>query len=277
MDGQDEQLRGDDAAERLVGSIGSVGLSRREFARRFGGGSAAVVGLAWAAPKVTTIRYAAKAKAGSPPPSSTTTTSTSVPVGELGHITLSESSPCAGDAIRVRADGFAPKTAVTLEIDSPAHTLGVTTANGVGKIDVQVDLSSHGPTGAHTLKAVGVQPGGRTVTLSTPITIKTEAECRVDNEGSTTTSTAAPPAPPGTVGSTESTTTSTSTTPTTQVGDKQQNNGGGGGGTLGGNALAFTGTDAISLALVGGAAAIGGRALYGLARRSDEDEDADED
>lgn len=268
MDGQEEQSRNDDSAARLVESIGSIGLSRRDFARRFGGGSAAVVGLAFATPKITTIRYAAKAKAGSPPPTSTTTTSTSVPVGELGHISLSESSPCVGDTIRVKADGFAPKTAVTLEIDSPEHTLGVTTANGDGKINVQIELSSHGPTGAHTLKAVGVQTGGRTLTLSAPITIKTEAECRVENEGSTTTST------PGTLGSTTPTSTPTSTTPTTNAADKQQ--GGGGGKPLNGNSLAFTGTDAINLALVGGAAAIGGRALYGLARRSDEDDEDEE-
>ena len=236
-------------------------------------GSAAVRSRRWdllAAPKITTIRYAAKAKAGSPPPtSSTTTTSTSVPVGELGHMTVSDSSPCVGDKIHVKADGFAPETAVTLEIDSPAYSLGVTTANGDGKINVQVELSKGEPTGADTLKAVGVQPGGKTLTLSVSITIKTEAECRTHEEGSTTTST------PGTLGSTTPTSTPTSTTPTTKAAGEHQQ-GGGGGTPLGGNSLAFTGTDAVNLALVGGAAAIGGRALYGLARRSDEDEDEDE-
>ncbi len=274
MDGREEQPSNDDSAGRIVESIGSIGLSRRDFARRIGGGSAAAVGLAWAAPKITTIRYAAKAKAGSPPPTSTTTTSTSVPVGQLGHISLSASSPCVGDTIRVTAEGFAPKTAVTLEIDSAAHTLGVTTANGAGAIDVRVELSSHGPTGAHTLRAIGVQPGGRTLTLSAPITIKTEAECQVEQAGSTTTTPTT--SPPGTLGTTSPTSTSTSTTPTTEVGGKQQQ-GGGGGKPLGESSLAFTGTDAIDLALIGGAAAIGGRALYGLARRSDEDADADEE
>jgi hypothetical protein len=268
MDGQDEQSKRDDAAARRIEAVSSIGLSRRDFTRRFGGGSVAAVGLVWAAPKITTIKYAAKAKAGSPPPTSTTTTSTSVPVGELGHISVTETSPCVGDTIHVKADGFAPKTAVTIEIDSPAHTLGVTTASSSGKINVLVKLPSNGPTGARTVKAVGVQPGGRTLTLSAPITIKTEADCGVHNEGSTTTTT-----PTGTVGSTSPSSTS-STTPTTKASDKQQQEGGGG--TLGGNSLAFTGTDAVNLALVGGAAAIGGRALYGLARRSDEDEHEDE-
>src|SRR6476619_93431 len=132
MDGQDEQSKRDDAAARRIEAVSSIGLSRRDFTRRFGGGSVAAVGLAWAAPKITTIKYSAKAKAGSPPPTSSSTTTTSVPVGQLGHISLSESSPCVGDTIHVKADGFARKTAVTLEIDSPAHTLGVTTANGDG-------------------------------------------------------------------------------------------------------------------------------------------------
>jgi hypothetical protein len=269
MDGPEEQPRDDSAAETIARSapIDSVGLSRREFARRFGGGSAAAVGLAWAAPKITTIRYAAKAKAGSPPPTSTTTTTT-VPVGQLGHIALSATNPCVGDTIRVTADGFAPGTAVTLQIDSPGHVLGVTTADSHGKIDVQVVLYQHGPTGTHTFKAIGVQTGGRTLTLTTPITVKNEAQCRVVSEGSTTTTA---PSAPGTSTTTPTSTTPTTTSPVTSTGGNQ-----GGGKTLGGASLAFTGADAVDLALVGAAAAIGGRVLYGLAR-PDEDADAAEE
>ena len=106
------------------------------------------------------------------------------------------------------------------------------------------------------------------MTLSAPITIKTEAECRVDDEGSTTTSTTRdarydladvdvrrrrPPRP--------------SASHNKKVAAAKP---------LGGNSLAFTGTDAINLALVGGAAALGGRALYGLARRSDDDDEDEE-
>jgi hypothetical protein len=50
--------------------------------------------------------------------------------------------------------------------------------------------------------------------------------------------------------------------------------------TLGGSApsrgsgvLAFTGTDALDLAVLGIAAAVGGRALYALARNADDDDD----
>ena len=68
----------------------------------------------------------------------------------------------------------------------------------------------------------------------------------------------------------------TSTTATTAPPVRQNGNPPPGGPTIGKNPLAFTGTDAIDLALIGGAAAIGGRALYGLARREDEDEDEEE-
>jgi hypothetical protein len=275
MDGLAEQPRGDDSAAAEIARavpIKSVGLSRREFTRRFGGGSAAVVGLAWAAPKITTIRYAAKAKAGSPPPTTTTT----LPVGALGHISLSSRNPCVGDTIRVTADGFAPRTAVTLQMDSPAHVLGVTTADSTGKIDVRVNLYQQGPTGTHTLRAIGVQTGGRTLTLSTPITVKTEAECRVGPEGSTTTTA---PSTPGTTTTTPTSTTPTSTTSTstTTRSTPPVTNPGGvpvGGKPLGEGSLAFEAADAVDLALIGAAAAIGGRMLYGLSRP---DDDADEE
>jgi hypothetical protein len=262
MDGQEQKPEpGTDDAEAVLASIGSVGMSRRDFTRRVGAGSAAAVGLVWAAPKISTIRYAVKAKAGSPPP--TTTTTTTVPIGpEGGTISVSTASPCVGDTIRVVATGFAPKTAVTLELDSAADTLGVTTADAKGKVDVQVELAANGPTGAHNLRAVGVQSGGKTLSLSAPLVIKTAAECAVGPQGTTTI--------PGT-STTIVTPTTIVTTPTTSIGPKQVVK------PPGSGSLAFTGTDAIDLALIGGAAAIGGRALYGLARRRDDEDDEDDE
>jgi hypothetical protein len=40
--------------------------------------------------------------------------------------------------------------------------------------------------------------------------------------------------------------------------------------------LAFTGTDSVDLALLGAAAAVGGRALFGLVAHRDEDEEDEE-
>src|SRR5262245_41743077 len=100
-------------------------MSRRDFASRFGARSAAAVGLAFASPHISTIRFARKAAVGSPapPPSSSTTTTIPSPVG---NISVSSKTPCVGDICEVKAQGFAPRTAVTLELDSAEHILGVT-------------------------------------------------------------------------------------------------------------------------------------------------------
>ncbi len=275
MDGHTEQpTEGEppDAVAELLASVPSVGMSRRDFTAKVGVSSAAAVGIAWAAPNIRTIKFAAKAVVGSPPPTSTTTstsTSTTVPIGALGgKISISSSSPCIGETLRVNASGFAPKTAVTLQLDSAANSLGVATADSKGRIEVALRIPSDAPTGPHTLMAVGVQTGGRTLTLTTTVQIKTAAQCEVGPEGSTST-TSAPGNP-----STTPTTATTSTTATTPTTTSTSAKGGPGVQHIGGEgALAFTGTDAIDLALVGAAATVGGRLLYGLARPRDDDEE----
>jgi hypothetical protein len=251
-------------------------LSRRDFTARFGAGSAAAVGMAWASPHISTIRFARKAQVGSPPPSSSTTTSTTIGGGE-GSITLNTVTPCEGDICSVRAEGFAPRTAVTFELDSSEHTLGVTTAGPRGRVNVTVRLPD-GMSGDHSFVVVGVRPGGRTLTLTVPVKIKTEAECHVGPEGTTTTT--QPGSPTTTPPNRSTTSTSPSTSVPTSTSVAQQRNEGGGGGVKGasngGGFLAFTGTDSVDLALLGAAAAVGGRALFGLvAHRDDEDEDED--
>jgi hypothetical protein len=257
-------------------------LSRRDFATRFGAGSAAAVGMAWASPHISTVRFARKAQVGSPPPGTSTTTSSTIAPPE-GHIELNTVTPCEGDICSVRADGFAPRTAVTLELDSPEHTLGVTTAGVRGRINVTVRLPS-GLTGDHVFVVVGVRPGGRTLSLTVPVKIKTAQECQIPPQGSTTTTTQPPGSTTTTRPGNRPTTTvspSTSVPPSTSVAPANTQEGGGGGGGVqgasnGGGFLAFTGTDSVDLALLGAAAAVGGRALFGLvAHRDDEDEDED--
>jgi hypothetical protein len=123
---------------------------------------------------------------------------------------------------------------------------------------VLLKLPTTGPTGHHRLVAVGVQPGGRTLALSAPVNIKTQAECEVQNEGTTTT---IPQQHEG----------STTTIPPNNPG----NNGGGPRVSHGGGGLAFTGTDSLDLAVIGLTAAVAGRALYGAAKR-DREEDEEE-
>ena len=243
-------------------------ISRRRFATvAVGAGSLALAGGALASPRISTIRFAAKAAVGSAPPGSTTTSTTIA--GQTGSISLSSNSPCAGADLIVQARGFAAKTAVTLEIDSDATTLGVTTCDSQGRIDTIVKLPRH-PTGPHDLVLVGVAPGGRTLTLRTQVDIKTEAECAVGPEGTTSTTTTT--TNPKVSTSTPSSTTPTTTPPTTPVTTESRKP------TRTGSGLAFTGTDTTELALLGAAAAVAGRMLYGIAagRGGEEDDLADE-
>jgi hypothetical protein len=220
----------------------AAGVSRRDFTKRAAAGSVAAAGLVWVAPKISTIKYATKTAAGSRPPTLGTTAVPNVPVQPLGgRISISKQSPCVGDSVRVTAQGFAQLAAVTLELDSAAQPIGMTTADANGAIDVVVTIPKTGPTGTHSLRAVGVKSGGTILTLSSPILIKTEAECVTD-----------PATPVGAAGG-------PGATRPAATGESGQ-----------GGSLPLTGSDAIDLALIGGAAAIGGRVLYGITKHGDD-------
>jgi hypothetical protein len=236
--------------------LGPVGISRRRFTKNVGAGSAAALGLMFAAPKISTIRYAARAAVGSPPPPGSTTTTTTTP-GRTGRMTVDEPNPCAGTAIHIHAEGFVPKTAVMFALDSPAHVLGTTTANGDGRVNVTYNIPVTGPFGAHEIKATGVQPGGKTLVLSAPITIRTVADCHQGTQGSTV---------PGT-GSSSPPTTVPTTTPATSPQAEQ-----GGQSLQQGSKMPFTGMNSTDLALAGGAAALAGWALYGIGGSGDRDD-----
>jgi hypothetical protein len=284
MDGHSDNGLNDvpDARRASFASPG-IGMSRRDFATKIGLGSAAAVGLAVATPNIRTIAFATKAKAGSPAPHGGSTTTTTTLPGTHGRITASNHAPCVGDTVSVQASGFVPHTAVTLELDSPGFTLGNTTADTSGGIDVQITLTNS-MAGTHKIVVSGIQAGGRSLVLSTPVNIKTQGECRQEPQGSTTTISGSPST---TISSAQSSTPGTSATPGTSSTPGTSGSPGGrgrghGGQAIGGehlqegNGLAFTGTDAIDLALVGAAATVGGRLLYGLARSGDEDDEEDE-
>ncbi len=228
MDGH-EQDASNDAPGREP--VSDHHLSRREFARRAGFGSAAAAGLVWAAPKISTVKYVSRAAIGSTGPKGSTEPAT--PIGPLGNeLSLSATSPCVGDSLQVTATGFAPGTGVAIQIDGSSTPIGMATADPAGTIDVPVVLPKDGPTGVHTLKAVGVAPGGRVLTLSAQIAIKTEAECAASESAIDPT-----------------------------VGAQGFDAGSGGG------SLPFTGGETTDLIVMGGGAVIGGRALYEMSKR----------
>jgi hypothetical protein len=121
-----------------------------------------------------------------------------------------------------------------IEIDSSAHPIGMTTTDRRGACDLTVRIPETGPAGHHNLRAVGVRPGGQTLTLVTPIMIKTEAEC---------------------------------VSATTAKGSGTSSAG------SGSDNLPFTGGEVTDLALLGGAAVVGGRVLYGMSKRHSGDID----
>src|SRR5262245_37813530 len=96
MDGQELERgeagagsAGPAAAESPIPTTGpSIGMSRRAFTKHVGAGSAAVMGFAFAAPRISTISYARKAAPGSGPPPTSTSTTTTIPEVE-GHIAVS--------------------------------------------------------------------------------------------------------------------------------------------------------------------------------------------
>ncbi len=234
-------------------------ISRRRFTTLVGAGSLAVAGSAVASPHISTLRFGAKARVGSPPPHGSTTTTTSTTVAptstvvpeDRGKLTVDDHAPCAGNKLLVTATGFAKNVSVALEIDSAAYPLGVTTADSKGQVNTTVTLPKNGPLGPHKLVAVGLGADGTTLTLSTPINIKDQGNCRTGPEGSTVT-TAHGDAVSGKDAGTGTSTGTAGTTSATSSGS---------------GSLAFTGTDALGLALVGGAAAAAGRTMYGIARK----------
>lgn len=252
---------GEPTTETTGSNAGS--LSRREFATRIGGGSAAVFGMAWAAPKISTIKYAMRAQAGSPPPpTSTTTTTTGGNPRPRGRLQLSVSSACVGDTCVLVGIGFAANSAVTLEVGSSSHVIGVLTADGNGEVHSTFQLQDDLPRGPRRIRCVGIAPGGRALIVTAPLNIKDQGDCDTGPQGSTS--------PTSVSGTTATSTTPTTTpTPTTRV-SPINTQGGGPPPSQGNGLLAFTGTDAADLAVLGIAAAVGGRALYALARNADD-------
>jgi hypothetical protein len=260
MDGAKQPTDGGehgDAAESP--DLGLPKIGRRRFAVVVGGGTFSFAAAALAAPSISTVSFKGQTQVGSPePPGSTTTSTTVAGEGGKGKIAISDHAPCAGNDVSVTASGFAPKTAIAVQIDSAQYGLGVLTADAKGEVITTVKMPTNSPLGPHKLRLVGVAPGGKTLVLSAPVNIKEQGNC-------------APP--PTGVGSTVPPGTPTTGGPTSVAGSTvpQGTSTGGPRPTGQGEDLPFTGTDSTDLAVIGAAAAVLGRALYGLAGRRSED------
>ena len=87
----------------------------------------------------------------------------------VNSLTISDTTPCAGQTITIDGRTFAPGSTVTVVLTSGPVTLGSATANAVGVIALQSTIPADTPLGAHTLIATGTAPNGQTLSLSLAI------------------------------------------------------------------------------------------------------------
>ena len=102
-------------------------------------------------------------------------------------VTASTSTPTAGGSITVTAKGFVGT--VQFSVESTPQALGSAVANSSGVATLTTTLPANLSAGAHTIRAVGVDPSGAPLNVTTSITVVAEA-------GATTTTTTTAAASP---------------------------------------------------------------------------------
>ena len=98
-------------------------------------------------------------------------------------VTASTSTPTAGGSITLTAKGFGPETTVQFSVESTPQALGSAVANSSGVATLTTTLPANLSAGAHTIRAVGTDPSGAPLNVTTTITVAAA--------GATTTTTAA--------------------------------------------------------------------------------------
>ena len=98
-------------------------------------------------------------------------------------ITASTSTPAAGGPITLTAKGFGSGTTVQFSVESTPQALGSAVANSSGVATLTTTLPANLSAGAHTIRAVGTDPSGAPLNVTTTITVAAA--------GATTTTTAA--------------------------------------------------------------------------------------
>lgn len=89
---------------------------------------------------------------------------------ESADLALDNDTPAQGGTIELVAEGFRPGTQVDFWIHSTPRLLGSANADGAGIARLTVALPA-GLTGAHTVQALGISPGGASWNLTRTLTI----------------------------------------------------------------------------------------------------------
>ena len=91
------------------------------------------------------------------------TTAQAYPATTCATLSVSSTSPTAGDSLAVTGANFSPNASITLDLQGPTTRLGTVTADAQGAFSTSVTLPS-GTTGSHRL----VASGGLTAGCSAP-------------------------------------------------------------------------------------------------------------
>jgi LPXTG-motif cell wall-anchored protein len=91
-----------------------------------------------------------------------------------GHgqkMALSKSTVAPGESVRVSSSGWKPRSSVRIELHSSPVLLGTFRADGAGTISASVTIPTNTPGGHHTLVAYGVDPAGKSASVSARIDV----------------------------------------------------------------------------------------------------------
>jgi hexosaminidase len=86
-------------------------------------------------------------------------------------VTANTSTPSAGGPITLTAEGFGPGTTVQFSVESTPQALGSAVASSSGVATLTTTLPANLSAGAHTIRAVGTDPSGAPLNVTTTITV----------------------------------------------------------------------------------------------------------
>ena len=88
-----------------------------------------------------------------------------------GGITVTPSTPAAGDSVTIDSSGWKASSDVTITLHSSPVVLGTVKADSSGAVHATETIPSGTTAGAHTIELTGTDSSGAPRDVSTPITV----------------------------------------------------------------------------------------------------------
>lgn len=89
----------------------------------------------------------------------------------VANLTVSDSTPGAGQQVSVTGSGFAPGANVVITFESTPVTLATVVADAAGAFTTVVTIPANATPGTHTINATGTGAGGGILVLSAQVTV----------------------------------------------------------------------------------------------------------